>query len=183
VTLSIKELLQQKADIEKKIEKIERQNQVDVPTSKDKNALIICDAWDYFSEKNDRWINRETKAFCTFLNFVCNYERNRGTQIYHDASGHDIANKIILDSSDTVLSDINDIPITHECYYFAGFHLDICVSGKADALSNYVSKSQIGIALNLSLLSFESQDAATSIKNINHHFYWWTRNGFSPISL
>ena len=175
MTLSIKELLQQKADIEKKIEEVAR--------FRNKDALIICDAWDYFSEKNDQWINRETKAFCNFLNFVCNYERNRGTQIYHDASGHDIANKIILDSNDIMLSDINNIPITHEYYYFAGFHLDICVSGKADALSNYVSESQIGIALNLSLLSSESQDAATSIKNINHKLCWWSRIGFSPISL
>ena len=147
------------------------------------NAVIIVDAWDYFDEKKDPWADREAKSFSRFLNTVCNYERGHGTQIYHEPSGHNIMSQFILASDDVILDDITSIPKTHDNYYFAGFHTEICVSGKADQLSNYLPKHKNGIALNLSLLSFESQDVVISIKNINHHFYWWTRNGFSPISL
>ena len=147
------------------------------------NALIIVDAWDYFDEKKDPWADREAKSFSRFLNTVCNYERSRGTKIYHEPSGHDIMSQFVLASNDTVLDDIINIPKNHDNYYFAGFHTEICVSGKADQLSNYISKKQIAIAINLSLLSFESENAPKSFENINHNFCWWTRNGFSNITL
>jgi len=148
-----------------------------------KNALIIVDAWNYFDEVKDPWADRESKAFGRFLNIVCNYERTKGTQIFYDPSNHKIMNQISISSKDTILSDIKNIERDYDNFYFAGFHLDICVSGKADQLSNIIDEKKIGIVLNLSLLSFEALEISLSLKNISHNFYWWTRSGFSPLNI
>ena len=147
------------------------------------NALIIVDAWYYHDESEDLWANKEAKAFGHFLNTVCKYERSRGTQVLHESSGFDTMNEIFISNKDTILSDIKNIKKNFDFYFFAGFHLDICVSGKADQLSNIIDKRKIGIVLNLSLLSIEKSNIQLTLANIPHNFYWWTREGFSPLRL
>jgi len=148
-----------------------------------KNALIVVDAWCYFDESKDLWANKEAKAFGHFLNAVCHYERSKGTQVLHESSGFDTMNEIFISNKDTILSDIKNIEKNFDFYFFAGFHLDICVSGKADQLSNSIDNRKIGIVLNLSLLSIEKSNIQSTLANIPHNFYWWTREGFSPLRL
>ena len=61
-----------------------------------KSALFVVDAYKFLDKDNNEEISllveRDTKAFGTFLNRVCKYERNRGTVIvFPKVYGHNLS--------------------------------------------------------------------------------------------
>lgn len=135
-----------------------------------KRALVIVDAWKSPGKRGDCGIpflvERDTKAFGTFLNRVCKYERDKKTLIIHCPTNFEIMDEIEVYDDDVIFNH-NPPEVTFEDWqklfidndineiYFGGFHFGRCIHSYVHELYRdvgLVESTKIGIVLNLSMV-------------------------------
>ena len=124
---------------------------------KDKDALIVVDAWKEVLPvdiKLHPFLEKETKTFGTWLNHMFSQIRQSPSapDIIHCGDGHNLMDEIDT-SQDIICPFIKDIKDEYNNYYFCGFHMNICIPRKIIELEQKIPlKGAHGIVINLSMI-------------------------------
>lgn len=150
-----------------------------------KIALIVVDAWENYWEwdlKSYPFIPEETKTFGKFINYVCNFERNKGVDVFHDGNGYALMPEIDR-TKDITLTKIEDIPLNYSKYFFCGFHYGNCIHRRLDRLSNLIDRSDLGVVFNLSMIlhNYDYNRVQSNMKKYKN--YLWTHNQYLPLDI
>ncbi len=178
-----------------------------------KKALIICDAWKNLSEAdllNHPTLSHDCKAFAVFLNRVCEWERERGTQIIH-AFNHEGGTRdkecmdeiTILESDYVAEGGLKEYLLKNkfEEVYWAGFHFGRCIHARSYPLHPLI---QCKIVINLCMVfpqdNWQQTLEGNRIKDSSKiyspeeekilrqahqekQYYLWCNQGFNRIEL
>lgn len=150
-----------------------------------KTALIVVDAWDDYWEWDfdvTPFIRNETGAFGQFINYVCNIERNKAVDIYHDGDGYTLMPEIDR-SKDITLDRIEDIPKIYDRYLFCGFHYGNCIHRRLDRLSTLMDTSKMGAVFNLSMIVPDFDLDRIRNNMLKYNTYYWTHSGYLPVNV
>lgn len=150
-----------------------------------KTALIVVDAWDSYWEwdlEKYPFIPAETKTFGKFINYVCNTERSKGVDIFHDGNGQTLMPEIDR-SNDVTLSSLEDIPLTYSQYYFCGFHYGNCIHRRLDRMSRLIETDKIGAVFNLSMIVHDFEYKRVQENMQRYRNYLWTHSGYLPVNI
>lgn len=173
-------------------------------------GLVIVDAWQKLLSHDIAsypHLENEVRSFGTFLNQVCNIERNKGTQIIHWGEGKNLG-RGIMDEIEVAAQDKvmgregnarwEEVLASIDELYWCGFHFGRCVHDEA----GFISGEDANIVLNLSLLF--PQDSWKDIIGVGGevgehqhgphphpcwkcetkmHYYLWSQKGFEEVSL
>ena len=154
-------------------------------------GLVIVDAWQKLLPHDvaaHPHLENEARSFGTFLNQVCNIEREKGTQIIHWGEGK-IQGRGIMEEIEVVVEDKvmgaegnarwEEIQESIDDLYWCGFHFGRCIHDEA----GFISGDEANIVLNLSLLfPLDSwKDRFEDWPKMRYHL--WSQTGFEEVSL
>ncbi len=169
---------------------------------KDKDALIVVDAWKKIWPHDIEaypFLEKETKTFGTWLNHMFSQMRRSpsapdiihcGGGGYDDPLGHNLMDEIDM-SQDIICPYIKDIKDEYNNYYFCGFHMNICLpmkiyelEQKIDILRDLGEESPCGIVMNLTMIYPKDTFKYAYDKILYQHkmFYYTHAGGFEKIS-
>lgn len=172
---------------------------------KDKDALIVVDAWKKIWSHDIKaypFLEKETKTFGTWLDHMFSQIRRSpsapdiihcGGGGYNDPPGHNLMDEIDM-SQDIICPYIKDIKDEYNNYYFCGFHMNICLPRKITELEQKLdilkdlgeeTPGYIGIVMNLSMIYPKDSFSFSYRKTLNRYkmFYYTHAAGFEKISL
>ncbi len=159
-------------------------------------GLVIVDAWQKLLPHDvaaHPHLENEARSFGTFLNQVCNIEREKGTQIIHWGEGGTywggIMDEIEVAPEDNVIGEgkagWGEVLAPIDELYWCGFHFGRCIHREA----SFISGQDANIVLNLSLL-FPQDSWKERLESMfwgrpasKMHYYLWSQTGFEEVSI
>lgn len=148
-----------------------------------KNCLVVIDAWQDLSNFEKSFHNYELihRNFCKFISYVVSIEKSKKTKIFYVSSRKKISDNLKPKKTE-IIRDSELLPNNFENYFFCGFHLGQCINQQALNFYEKNKDKSIGIVLNLSCLSPESNYMYLK-KSFDSGFshYYWNYSGFEKI--
>ena len=155
-----------------------------------KEALVLVDIWDISTDYPS--LRKDVAAFATYLNRVCEKEREKGTTIIHSyrsAKPGKLAKEIIVKETDIDIKngDFRKAFTGKDIAYFCGTHFGRCIHSQAHTAS-LQSDINIGIALNLSMVHpedtwIEKMQNNWAQRTDFDYYMWGYENYFQQVSL